>query len=201
MSAAEDTESNARLDKWAGWLGLLATAAFLATIGVTSANSSIVLPDGPADILSYLAEVAEGATGFYVYGIAGLILPMGDHKGSCISVMMDVLSGALTGANFLAGVCGPYQAETRSGAGHMALALDIAPSRPLAEFEADMERLIGDLKSVPPADGFDEVFFPGEIEARADARNWRDGLVFPEDTRAGLRDLAREMGLEARLPF
>jgi hypothetical protein len=74
LSAAEDTESNARLDKWAGWLGLLATAAFLATIGVTSANSSIVLPDGPADILSYLAEVAEGATGFYVYGIAGLIL-------------------------------------------------------------------------------------------------------------------------------
>ena len=134
-------------------------------------------------------------------GIAGLILPMGDHKGSCISVMMDVLSGVLTGANFLGGVSGPYQAETRSGAGHMALALDIAAFRPLAEFEPDMENLIGDLKSVPPADGFDEVLFPGEIEARADARNRRDGLVFPEDTRADLRDLAREMGLESHLPF
>jgi LDH2 family malate/lactate/ureidoglycolate dehydrogenase len=134
-------------------------------------------------------------------GIAGLILPMGEHKGYGISVMMDVLSGVLTGSSFLGGVFGPYQAERRSGAGHMVLVLDIAAFRPLAEFAADMERLIGDLKAVPPTDGFDEVFFPGEIEAGNDVRNRREGILLSDETRADLRDLARETGLEARLPF
>lgn len=148
------------------------------------------------------AMTAEGApTTDPAEGIAGLILPMGEHKGYGISVMMDVLSGVLTGGNFLGGVFGPYQAETRSGAGHLVLALDIAAFRPLGEFEADMERLIGDLKSVPPADGFDEVFYPGEIEARADARNREHGLVLPKDTLGDLRELAEQTGLEARLPF
>jgi LDH2 family malate/lactate/ureidoglycolate dehydrogenase len=148
------------------------------------------------------AMTAAGApTTDPVEGIAGLIMPMGEHKGYCISVMMDVLSGVLTGSGFLGGVFGPYQAERTSGAGHMVLAFDIATFRPLAEFAADMEQLIGNLKSVPPADGFDEVFYPGEIEARNDVRNRREGLLLPDETRADIRDLARETGLEARLPF
>ena len=134
-------------------------------------------------------------------GIAGLILPMGEHKGYGISVMMDVLSGVLSGGNFLGGVFGPYQAERKSGAGHLVLALDIAAFRPPAEFEADMERLIGDLKSVPPADGFDEVFYPGEIETRHDAHNRKHDLVLPEDTLADLRRLAEQTGLQSQLPL
>jgi LDH2 family malate/lactate/ureidoglycolate dehydrogenase len=134
-------------------------------------------------------------------GIAGLILPMGEHKGYGISVMMDVLSGVLAGSNFMTGVSGPYQAEKKSGAGHLSLALDIAAFRPLAEFEADMEQLLGDLKAVPPAAGFNEVFYPGEIEAGNDAKNRRQGLSLPENTRADLATLACVLGLEACLPF
>ncbi len=134
-------------------------------------------------------------------GIAGLILPMGEHKGYGISVMMDVLSGVLAGSGFMTGVFGPYQAEKKSGAGHLFLALDIAAFRPLEDFETDMERLVGDLKSVPPAAGFNEVFYPGEIEARAEAENRRHGLSLPEKTRSDLGALARDLGLEAALPF
>ena len=38
-----------------------------------------------------------------------------------------------------------------------------------------MERMIDELKAVPLAVGHDEVFYPGEIEARNEARNRRDG--------------------------
>lgn len=134
-------------------------------------------------------------------GIAGLILPMGGHKGYGISVMMDILSGVLTGSRFLGGVSGPYQAERKSGAGHMALALDIAAFREPADFIADMDRLIDELKSAESAEGFDEVFYPGEIEARNDVRNRREGLGLPEETRANLCDLARALGLESRFSF
>src|SRR6185503_7101301 len=48
----------------------------------------------------------------------GVLLPMAQHKGYAIAVMMDMLSGVLTGSAFGSAVHGPYQAEHRSGAGH-----------------------------------------------------------------------------------
>jgi LDH2 family malate/lactate/ureidoglycolate dehydrogenase len=133
--------------------------------------------------------------------IDGVILPMAGHKGYAIAVMMDMLSGVLTGSAFGSEVAGPYQTERRSGAGQLMIAIDIARLQPLAEFSERMERYIAELKSVPLAQGFEEVFYPGEIEARNDLRNRADGLVLPRDTLDDLRKLADEMSLEAPLPF
>lgn len=127
--------------------------------------------------------------------IDGLILPMAGHKGYAIAVMMDMLSGVLTGSAFASGVAGPYQTERKSGAGQMMIVLDIAAFQPLAEFEARMERLIEELKAVPLAVGHDEVFYPGEIEARNDARNRRDGILLPPDTIRDLAEVADECGV------
>ena len=64
-----------------------------------------------------------------------------------------------------------------------------------------MEALIAQIKSVPLAQGFHEVFYPGEIEARNDAANRQQGLSLPEDTLTDLRRIAGEYGLESLLPF
>ena len=136
-----------------------------------------------------------------VQAINGIILPMAQHKGYAISVIMDMLSGVLTGSAFGIGVHGPYQKEHRSGAGHFMIALNIAALQPLPEFNARMEQMIADLKSVPLARGFDEVFYPGEMEARNNIENRLHGLLLPDDTLADLQKLARETGLESQLPF
>ena len=133
--------------------------------------------------------------------IDGLILPMAGHKGYAIATMMDMLSGVLTGSAFLSAVNGPYKYDQKSGAGHFLLAMNIAAFQPLADFEAAMERFIAELKGVPRAKGVDEIFYPGELEARSDARLRREGLVFPDDTLADLRRIAAETGLSAALPF
>jgi LDH2 family malate/lactate/ureidoglycolate dehydrogenase len=127
--------------------------------------------------------------------IDGIILPMAQHKGYAIAVMMDMLSGVLTGSAFGTGVFGPYQTERRSGAGQLMIALDIAAMQPLDDFNTRMERYIAELKSVPLAQGFDEVVYPGELEARNDLRNREEGLLFPEDTRADLKKLGNRLGL------
>ncbi len=77
------------------------------------------------------------------------------------------------------------------------IALNIETFQPLTEFSDRMERLIAELKSVPLADGFDEVFDPGELEARNDARNGTDGLAPPEDTIADLGGPAAGLGILA----
>lgn len=128
-------------------------------------------------------------------GIAGNILPFAGHKGYAIATMMDVLSGILSGSHFGRDVVGPYVPEGRSGVGHLAIALNIAAFRPLADFQRDMARLIDNLKTAPRAPGVEEIFYPGEPEARSEARQRKEGIVLPEDTVAELDAGARALGL------
>ena len=81
------------------------------------------------------------------------------------------------------------------------IAMNIEAFQPLAEFNSRMEEYIREIKSVPRAQGFDEVFYPGEIEANNDVRYRREGLVYPDDTLTDLRRIARETGLEGKLPL
>jgi len=133
--------------------------------------------------------------------IDGIILPMAEHKGYAIAAMVDVLSGVLTGSGFLSNVHSPYKTAEKSNCGHLMIALDIRAFQPLKQFNARMEQFADEIKAVPTAKGFDEVFYPGEIEANNDKRNRRDGIQFPDDTLADLKRIAKETRLEARLPF
>lgn len=143
---------------------------------------------------------AEGrATTDPAAGIAGTILPMAGHKGYAVAVLMDVLSGVLSGSGFGTAVTGPYMPEGRSGVGHLAIAVDIAACRPLAAFEADMERMIEGLKSAPRAPGVAEIFYPGEIEARNETRHLAEGIALPEATRDELGRGGAKLGVKA--PF
>jgi LDH2 family malate/lactate/ureidoglycolate dehydrogenase len=133
--------------------------------------------------------------------IDGIILPMAEHKGYAIAAMVDVLSGVLTGSGFLSSVHSPYKTAEKSNCGHLMIALNIEAFQPLANFNARMEEFADEIKAVPTAKGFDEVFYPGEIEANNDKRNRREGLQLPDDTLADLKRIARETGLESKLPL
>jgi LDH2 family malate/lactate/ureidoglycolate dehydrogenase len=126
---------------------------------------------------------------------------MAEHKGYAIAAMVDMLSGVLTGSGFLSAVHSPYKTAEKSNCGHFMIALNIDVFQPLDQFNARMEQYITEIKSVPAARGFDEVFYPGEIEARNDARNRAEGLLLPDDTLADLARIARETGLQSKLPF
>ena len=130
----------------------------------------------------------------------GIILPMAEHKGYAIAAMVDMLSGVLTGSGFLSAVHSPYQTTQKSHCGHLLIAMDIAKFQPLEDFTARMEAFVDEIKAVPLAKGFEEVFYPGEIEDHNDAQFRREGLALPEDTRADLRRIAQATGLTAQCP-
>ncbi len=132
--------------------------------------------------------------------IDGIILPMAGHKGYAIAAMVDMLSGVLTGSGFLSAVHSPYQTADKSRCGHFFIAINIAALQPLAEFNARMEQWVAEVKAVPLAQGCDEVFYPGEIEARNDARHRVQGIALPGDTIADLKRIAKETGLQSLLP-
>lgn len=132
--------------------------------------------------------------------VHGVILPMAGHKGYAISFMMDVLSGVLTGSSSGKGVHGPYEADQRSGCGHMFLAIDVETLGSPEEFESRLSALVADAKATPLAQGFDEIFYPGELEDRAEQANAAaGGVILPEQTRRDLEKLAADSGVELDL--
>jgi LDH2 family malate/lactate/ureidoglycolate dehydrogenase len=77
----------------------------------------------------------------------------------------------------------------------------VSAFQPLAEFEDRIDEYIRSLKDVPLAEGHQQVYFPGEMESQADAKNRRLGLLLPEDTMLSLKQVALESGQEKLLPF
>lgn len=128
--------------------------------------------------------------------IAGMIMPMGGHKGYVISFMMDVLSGLLTGGKFGDAIAGPYVPDRVSGAGHFAMAIDIEMMTGLRSFEENMELLIDQVKAVPALPG-EEIYYPGEIEDRNALRASAEGIALPERTVADLLEIGELHHIDA----
>jgi LDH2 family malate/lactate/ureidoglycolate dehydrogenase len=173
----------------------------IANTGVARGKIYLAKQKGQSIPEGWAINAAGAPTTDPAEAIEGIILPMAQHKGYAIALMMDMLSGVLTGSGFGAEVAGPYQAERRSRAGQLMIALNIEAMQPLNDFNARMDALITQIKAVPLAQGFSEVFYPGEIEAGNDGKNRREGLLLPEDTLTDLKKLAGEYNLKELLPF
>ena len=119
----------------------------------------------------------------------GALLPFGAYKGYAMSVLVEILGGALSGA---APSCLP---DYNSGNGTLMIAFNIATFQPLDRFVDQASRFAAAIKDSQPAPGFDEVLLPGDPETRARRLRATDGIPLPEQTWQELCDLADLLGL------
>ncbi len=118
----------------------------------------------------------------------GTLLPVGGPKGYGMALMLDVLSGVLTGARFAANL-GP------SGSGQFFLALRVESFMPLADFRARMDAMIDQIHASALAPGFDRIYVPGEIEYNLQSKRVEAGLPIEDAILADLSRLAAEVGV------
>ena len=123
----------------------------------------------------------------------GALLPLGGsvagHKGFALSLMVDILSGGLSGA----GCSGSAQ---RDGQGVFVMAINVEAFTPFDDFVASVAALIERIKALPKAEGFDEILVPGEPEQRQKAKRLRDGILIDETTRQELAKVAGQLGVK-----
>jgi uncharacterized oxidoreductase len=122
----------------------------------------------------------------------GAILPMGGdqaHKGYVLSFMVETLSGILTSLGF------GIDPQGRHNDGTFISVFNVSAFRPLDEFKRDIEAFVRYLKETPPAAGFTEVLYPGELEHRTAQQRRRDGIFVEEETWNQLMALKAEYGL------
>ncbi len=126
------------------------------------------------------------------YTRGGAILPLGGtegHKGYGLSAMVEIFSGLLTGLGF--GV----EPSGRHNDGCFLAVFDVEAFRPLEAFKQEVADFARYLKDTPPAEGFAEVYYPGEIEHIRALRAMQEGIEVEESTWDRLRSLWNKYGL------
>ena len=126
------------------------------------------------------------------YTDGGTILPLGGtegHKGYGLSAIVEIFSGLLTGLGFGVDPTG------RHNDGCFIAAFDVEAFRSLETFKQEVMEFAQYLKSTPPAKGFDEVFYPGEIEYLRTQEGLVHGIEVEETTWEKLQALADRYGL------
>jgi uncharacterized oxidoreductase len=120
----------------------------------------------------------------------GAILPFAEHKGWALSVMCELLGGALSGGHVQDG------ATIHPMLNNM-LTLVFDPAK-LGTFESlpeEIHRLADWVRASPPMDGCDPIALPGEPERRIAAVRSRDGIPMPPRTLDLLAAAAKSLGI------
>ncbi len=166
-----------------------------ATSGI--AHGKIVLAQAkgvPVPLGMLLDKDGRPSTDASLLDDGAVLLPMGLHKGSGLSLMMELIPTLLAGKRPIS------SPEFHYGNPTLLLALKPAAFDDDTDFARQVEALKRRVKAVKPAAGFDEVLLPGEPEARAYAERKARGIPLPDAVWADLNRLARELDVELPQP-
>jgi LDH2 family malate/lactate/ureidoglycolate dehydrogenase len=124
--------------------------------------------------------------------LAGFLLPIGGYKGSGLSMAVDILSGALTGAGILTEVSSwSDNPDAPSCLGHFFLLLD--PGRVLGReaFASAMNRFKEIALGTPATQPSQPVVLPGQLEQIRRRAAIEDGIAISADLLSSIGALAR----------
>jgi LDH2 family malate/lactate/ureidoglycolate dehydrogenase len=106
----------------------------------------------------------------------GVMLPFGQHKGYCLSFLVEAVANGLVGNS-----CAPLPDHERDYALVMT-AVNIGAFQPLDAFCETVDDLIVATKNARKAEGVEEILVPGEYEWNNRARHLEEGLDLPDAT-------------------
>ncbi len=129
----------------------------------------------------------------------GVLLPFGGAKGFCLGLMVEILSGVMTGAAISHEIASLYKDFSKqSNLGHLFIAIDIAKLMPLELYFDRMDVLLSFLKGVKKQHGVDEIHIPGENRWQNRQRQLQDGIALDSKAIKSLNELANRFGVATR---
>lgn len=120
----------------------------------------------------------------------GALLTFGRHKGYALSLLVDILGGALTGAGCTSG----HMYER--GNGTFMLAINVEGFSSSDKFLGRVDEVLSKIKDTPTMPGVEKVMIPGEPEFETMEARRLKGIAITEKTWQNLSDLAREVNLD-----
>ncbi|KAF2135833.1 uncharacterized protein K452DRAFT_354227 [Aplosporella prunicola CBS 121167] len=125
----------------------------------------------------------------------GIMAPIGGPKGSGLAILMDIMSGVLSGAAYGGEVGDQYKEAKPQNVGHSFIAIKPDVFMTSQEFRSRMDVLVQRVHAVPPAPGFDQVMFPGEPEHKLLQKRSSEGIPFADAEIKMFKSMADEFGV------
>ncbi len=146
------------------------------------------LPDGW--ILDKEGRPSKDPNDFYD---GGVILPVGGsvgHKGYCLSFMTELFGSLLSRDGFP-----PRPGDQQMSNSSLMLILDIERFAPLTAVKSEVSMMVKYIKETPPAEGFDQILYPGEKETKSRKERSKSGVQIEDDTWNQVMALVKEYDL------
>ena len=133
------------------------------------------------------------------YPDVGAMQPMAAHKGFGLALMVEILTGVLSGGGIMTEVPSwLFKMEEPNNVSHMFIAVDISKFMDLNGFNKRMETLVDYLHTAPKAKGTERIYYPGEMEWERYKAAQEKGLILPQDVVEALEGLQEESGIAIR---
>lgn len=130
-----------------------------------------------------------------LYPANAALTPMANHKGYGIALLIETLSGLLTGASVTwqvgSWIWGDASQPTNHGGAF--LAIDIAKIMPPDQFQTRVTNLVTEIHQSPTADGVERVLVPGEREWNHRRKALAEGIDLPPDVVEKLVGLSNDL--------
>jgi LDH2 family malate/lactate/ureidoglycolate dehydrogenase len=126
------------------------------------------------------------------YGNGGALQPMAVHKGYGLSLMIDIISGLLSGGAVTKDIpswCFDLPAKNRASSAF--IAINIGAMTDVEVFNERMDEYIDYVKSTPKAKGAEAIYMPGEIEWERKSKADQEGIFLPDDVVESLEILSK----------
>ena len=118
----------------------------------------------------------------------GAIRAFGEHKGSGLAFICELLGGALTGTGATSG-------DRRFANGMLSFYIDPKVVDTTNFFDGEITRYVDFIRATKPVAGVDQVLIPGDPERKTRAERTANGVPLPDDTWAAIVNTAREVGV------
>jgi L-2-hydroxycarboxylate dehydrogenase (NAD+) len=130
----------------------------------------------------------------------GLILPFGGHKGYGLGIILDVLSGVISGGLFSTQVPGFAQDMAKPlGACHTFIGIDIGRFLAVDEFKSRVDEMIRNIKASSPIEGVERVYLPGERGFLTREDRLKNGIPLHGKLAQDLCNLAARLSIDLSL--
>ena len=107
--------------------------------------------------------------------LKGYLLPLGP-KGSGLAMMIDIMTGVMTGSFFGKDVPRMYDDPEPQNIGHLFIVINPESFMDIDEFKSKMDLRIEQTIKSAPAKGIDQVYMPGDLENLNREKHLKEGL-------------------------
>jgi len=131
--------------------------------------------------------------------LKGSLLPLGGPKGSGLAMMIDILSGVLSGSSYGRKLKSFHELDGATGVGACFIAIDIGRFIDPSSFARTIGEYVADIKGLRKQPGVKEILVAGEIELNKEEESRRLGIKIPDPVVKSTDEILANLGSHLRI--